>query len=172
MSKGSIKEAIRAIVDTNKEINCVVCTVDSVDVTKKTCYCLPIDESKADIVGARLMADNKTGFFLVPKVGSIVIVSYISNELTYVSMFSEVDEIQLNGDNFGGLVKIQELIDKLNNLENAFNQHLALYNTHTHAGVTSGGSSTAIPSAVDTNVLTPTVKTELENKTVNHGNGS
>lgn len=171
MSKSGIKEAVRALSKTNNEINCIVCTVDSIDTTKKTCYCLPIDESKADLMNVRLMADNKTGFLIIPKVGSVVIVSYISNEMTYVSMFSEVDEIQLNGDNYGGLVRIQELTDKLNNLENAFNQHLVLYNAHTHAGVTSGGSSTAVPTAVDTNVLTPTVKTELENQTVKHGNG-
>lgn len=171
MSKGTIKEALRAITATNDEINCIVCTVDSVDTVKKTCYCLPLDESKADLMSVRLIADVKNGFLIIPKVGSVVIVSYISNEMTYVSMFSEVDEIQLNGDSYGGLVRVQELTDKLNNLENAFNQHLVLYNAHTHAGVTSGGSSTAVPSAVDTNVLTPTVKTELENTTVKQGNG-
>lgn len=123
------------------------------------------------LLGVKLVAKNQVGFFIKPKVNSHVIVN-VEADLSYVSMFSEVDEILLNGDSFDGLVKIQQLVDKLNNLENAFNQHLALYNAHTHAGVTSGGSSTAVPSAVDTNLLTPTQQIELENQTVKHGNGS
>ena len=34
-----------------------------------------------------------------------------------MAMFSEVDEIQLNGDQYGGLTKISQLVTKLNNLE-------------------------------------------------------
>ncbi len=170
MSKA--RDALRKLLETGDEVFGIPCTVDSVDTENKTCYCLPIDESKADLIDVRLMADNKTGFLIVPKKGSVVIVSMITNEAGFVSMFSEVDSIELNGSNYDGLVKIQELTEKLNNLEDAFNQHLLLYNAHTHAGVTSGSSATAVPAALDTNVLTPTVQSELENTTVKHGNGS
>jgi hypothetical protein len=71
-----------------------------------------------------------------------------------------------------GLVRVTELTEKLNNLENAFNQHILLYNLHTHAGVTSGISSTTPVVVADTQTLTPTIEIELENETVAHGNGN
>lgn len=165
-----IKDAIRALSRTGNEASFILCTVESVDSTKKTCVCEPVTGG-AELMGVKLMAKNQTGFYIIPKVDSQVVVC-VQGDLSYVSMFGEVDEIQLNGDNYDGLVKIQELVDKLNNLENAFNQHLVLYNAHTHAGVTSGASSTSPPAAVDTNVLTPTIQTELENLTVKHGDGN
>lgn len=164
-----IKDAIKFLAKDGNEASFILCTVESVDTAKKTCVCEPVTGG-AELMGVKLMAKNQTGFYIIPKVNSEVVVC-VQENLSFVTMFSEVDEIQLNGDSYDGLVKIQELVDKLNNLENAFNQHLALYNAHTHAGVTSGVSSTAVPSAVDTNVLTPTVQTELENTTVKHGNG-
>lgn len=168
-----VKEAIKKLADKNESVYSIKCTVTSVNLTKKTCYCEPIDEGQADIADVKLIADSsKNGFMVIPKMGSVVFVSMTSNQTGYLSMWSEVDSIEINGDTYGGLVKVQELTDKLNNLEDAFNQHVLLYNTHTHAGVTAGGSITAIPSAIDTNILTPTVKTELENLTTSHGNGN
>lgn len=169
--KEEVRKAIKTVGQNTNEINCIVCTVDSVDLTKKSCYCLPIDTSKADLQDVRLIADNKVGFMIVPKVGSIVVVSYITNELTYISMFSSVDKILLNGEAYDGLVRVVELTTKLNNLETAFNNHLLLYNLHVHAGVTVGTGATGI-AAPDTQVLVKTIKTELENTTVKHGNGT
>ena len=165
-----IKEALKMAAKDGSEAHFILCTVSSVDTTKKACVCEPVSGG-ADLMGVKLMAENQTGFYIIPKVNSHVVVC-VQNNLSFVTMFSEVQEIQLNGDNYDGLVKIQELVDKLNNLENAFNQHLVLYNAHTHAGVTSGASSTSPPAAIDTNVLTPTVQTELENLTVKHGDGN
>lgn len=105
-------------------------------------------------------ADLK-GFVMIPKVDSQVLVSRIggSNEL-YVAMFSEVDKVLLtigdkvsmqitednievdadkivfNGGDNKGLIKIQELTAKVNELVDTFNKHV-------HPGVitaVSGGS--------------------------------
>jgi hypothetical protein len=169
MSADKIRKAVREMSKTGDEVYSIVCKVDSVNASEKTCDCSPVD-GKADLLGVRLMAQNQTGFYIIPKVDSIVVVTMINGFTGYVAMFSEVDEIQLNGDNYDGLVMVQELTDKLNNLENAFNNHILAYNTHTHAGVTSGFSSTAITTP-DTQVLTPTTQIEIENITVKQGNG-
>jgi hypothetical protein len=171
MSADKIRKAIKELSKTGDEVYSIVCNVDSVDTAEKTCDCSPVD-GKADLLGVRLMAQNQTGFYIIPKIGSIVVVTMINGFTGYVAMFSEVDEIQLNGDNYDGLVRVQELTDKLNNLEDAFNQHILLYNLHTHAGVMAGASSTTPPVAPDTQVLVPTISTELENLTVLHGNGN
>lgn len=170
MSKELI-DALRSITKPNNNGFSKVCTVDSVDLTNLTCYCVPINDD-ADIQEVRLMANNDNGFLLIPKVDSIVVVSFLSDSSAYVSMVSKVSEIQLNGTNYGGLIRVEELTTKLNNLENAFNQHLTLYNVHTHAGVMAGSSTTTPVVVPDTQTLTPTVETDLENTTVLHGNGN
>jgi len=132
-------DIIRAIRDLSKSNNnsySIVCTVKSVDLTKNTCYCSPIN-GDADLVGVRLIADNQTGFLLIPEVDSIVVVSFLSDSSAFVSMVSKVSEIQLNGSSFGGLVKITELTTKLNALVNAINIQLPLI----ASGISAGGGS-------------------------------
>lgn len=170
MSVDSIREALKGLTQTNEEIYSIVCSVKSLDVTKKTCDCTPKDGS-ADLLGVRLMAKNQTGFFIIPKVNSDVVVTMINRSTGYVALFSELSEIQLNGKNYDGLVMINDLVTKLNNLENKLNTFMTTYNTHVHAGVTSGTASTAVTPSVIVGTLTPTIKADLENKTVLHGNG-
>ena len=169
--KKTIKDALRDLVKTDDVIYSVICTVKSVDTTDNICDCEPIDGS-ADLLEVRLMAQNSTGFLIIPKVNSIVVVTMINKYTGYVAMFSEVEEIQLNGDNYDGLVRIQDLVEKLNNLEDLVNDLVLKYNTHTHATSCLAGAGTAAPTtATETTVLTPTQQVELENITVKHGNG-
>lgn len=170
MSVDNIREALKGLSKTNEEIYSIVCSVDSVDTANKTCDCTPKDGS-ADLLEVRLMAQNQTGFLIIPKVNSIVVVTMINRNTGYVSMFSEVTEIQLNGKNYDGLVMVNDLVTKLNNLENKVNTFMTTYNTHVHAGVTTGIGSTAVTPSLMVGTLTPTVKSDLENKTVVHGNG-
>ena len=167
----SIKEAIRELVKTDDVLYSVLCTVKSVDTTNNICDCEPIDGS-ADLLEVRLMAQNDTGFLIIPKVNSVVVVTMINKYTGYVAMFSEVEKIYLNGDNYDGLVKIGDLVDKLNNLENKVNSIIKTYNTHTHPYVNVSTPATTSPStSLVTGTLTPTQQTELENTTVVHGNG-
>lgn len=170
MSK-ELRDALKKLTKPNNDGYSKVCTVDSVDLVNRTCYCIPINED-ADITEVRLMANIDNGFLLIPEVDSVVVVSFLSDSSAYVSMVSKVSEIQLNGTNYGGLIIVAELTEKLNNLENAFNTHLNLYNLHTHAGVTSGVSTTSPVVVPDTQTLTPTIDADLENTTVLHGNGN
>lgn len=164
-----IKRALSKICERNEELYGIPCKVDSVDVTAKTCYCIPIETGKADLMDVRLMVDTtKNGFLIIPKVGSIVFVSMINNEAGYVSYFSEVEEIDLNGTNYGGIPIVQNLVNKLNALENAFNQHILTYNAHTHPETS---VNTLVPTPLDTQVLIDTTTAELANTTVFHGNG-
>lgn len=160
MSKDIIN-AIRQISKPNHNGYAIVCTVISVNLTENTCYCSPIN-GDADLVGVRLMADNKNGFLLIPEVNSIVVVDFLSDSSAFVSLVSKVSEVQLNGSNYGGLVKITELTTKLNALVNALNIQLPLI----ASGIAAGGGS-----------YTPTLlntfsQTDYENLTIKQGNGS
>lgn len=140
---------------------CVWGVVSNIDKTAKTIDVEPLDES-APLLGCLLIAGDGVGNVIFPPLDSLVVVAKIAPELGIVVLFSQIDTMQLNGNLYGGLVKVQELTDKLNNLENAFN-------LHTHVLALSAGTGTAAPPA---NTLTPTTKTELENDTITHGNGN
>ena len=98
------------------------------------------DEKCSVKVGTTTLSDVRTGAVIdgnannlriKPTVGSMVLVADLSgggmSDLAVIG-FSEVDTIMINGGAFGGLVKIQELTDKLNELVTKFNNH-------THSGV-------------------------------------
>lgn len=182
--KNDIISAIRNIAKNDDEVYSILCTVAYVDETNNTCDCVPVLEAP-DLLGVKLMPLDEEGqlvkgFLMIPKLGSMVVVTMLNKEDGHVTMFSEVEEIQLNGKNFKGLVKIEDLVDKLNNLEDAFNTHISnynnhiiAYNLHTHLGVTTGMGATGIttPASQDTQNLTLTQVSDLENNTVLHGDG-
>jgi len=162
----NIKFAIRKISAIDKTYS-EVCTIKNIDTNKYLCDCTPIDGS-AILVNVRLIADDKTGFKLIPKENSIVIVTLINNTTGYISMCSEIDEIHLNGDNLDGIVKVNDLVTKLNNLENKVNELILYSSTHIHSGGTIMGSTGPATPVVVGN-LVPTVKANLENIKVKHG---
>ena len=153
------------------------CIVKSVSADPLTglmiCDCESIEDGTV-IEDVRICANfnddtNKIGLVCVPKVESIVLVQFIGDSEAYVTMVSEVDFVYLNANTYGGLVKVQDLVNKLNNLENWINQFIPIFNALT---LPVSGSTAGPPSTPITNVLTPTVKADLENTTVQHGDGS
>jgi hypothetical protein len=87
-------------------------------------------------------------------------------------MVGEIDKIYLNGNDYGGLVEVGNLVTKLNNLENKVNDIIASFNSHTHSGVTVGSGVTGTGTPPVTGNLTPTQKSDIENTTVQHGQGN
>lgn len=83
----------------------------------------------AELEGIRLRAslsDNDRQILVVPKVGSAVVLGCITGDLNnmVVLQVDEIESITINGGELGGLVKIQELTDKLNELVDTFNSHI------------------------------------------------
>lgn len=148
----------------------VVCTVKSFDSTENTCYCLPIN-GDADIFGVRVISDNKKGFLLIPKVGSVVIVSFLDNALPFISMFSEVDKIEINGSNYEGIVKVNELVTKINSLENLINNILTTLKNTTIPLAPSGTYPFLPLYTAFSNIVPITNKNDLQNPKVLHGDG-
>lgn len=70
-----------------------------------------------------------------------------------------------NEGELGGMVKVISLTEKLNNIENLLNGFIDSYNTHTHP-VTATGSPTGVPVVPETGTLTPTERTDIENKKI------
>lgn len=173
-SSADIIKALReALKDPNGPNQPTIGTVTSVDLTNNTCYVEPIDPVLPDFQQARLMTDINTGFLIIPAIESQVTVISLGQGDSQIIQYSALQSMQLNGLIYGGLVQITPLVAKLNALEVAFNDLLLAFNTHTHGGVTTGTSLTAIPTTIDPDPpLVLTVQPELENITVSHGNGT
>lgn len=127
------------------------------------CDVMPADGT-AELKGIRLCAeDHASKFIIIPVVGSIVYVTMDSETGGIVTGFSEVDEVYLRGDAFGGLVKVSYLVSKLNALENKVNAIITAYNAHVHTA-----SNTPTVSLI-VGTLTPTINSDIENTKVKHG---
>lgn len=106
----------------------------------------------AEIAGVRLRAslsERDRQILAVPKTGSAVTLGSLSGDLNelVVLQVDEVESVTVNGGGLGGLINIEALTDKINELVDAFNAH-----THTipSGTIATAGSATAQsnPSAV------------------------
>jgi hypothetical protein len=163
-----LDEAIKQAMN-KQEIYSIVCNVDSVDTGDRTCVCTPINGG-AELQDVRIQASlgGTTGLFIEPEVDSKVIVSFLSREIAYVSLFSEIknvyldfsDKVIFNGGLNGAMVKIGDLVGRLNDIEDKVNDIISVYNGHTH--VETGASTNATLSTV-LGYLTLTVEADIDN---------
>jgi len=159
-----IQQIVRATVDVDFGIPCEV-----FDYTEdgQTISCSPID-GRADFLKVRLQADPKSGALLIPKIGSIVIVEQTSHDSAFVSLFGELEEIIfLDGDN-GGVVKVSELVEKLNNLESDINSLKQVFSTWPVTLNDGGGALKLAAADWYAQPLIETTEQELENENFKH----
>lgn len=170
----NIQDAIKIMTQrelARSEMYCVLCKVNSVDTSARTCEVSPLN-GKADLFDVRFQAELSLteGLFIEPKVDSTVLVAFINSVQAAVVLCSEVENIYIdtqgdtifNGGTLDGMVKVGDLVTKLNNLENKVNDLVTWSSTHTHTGVTLGTSSSGTAVGV-VGTLTPTQQSELEN---------
>jgi hypothetical protein len=168
-----IKEIVERWVNELVPLQTFAGTVTAVDADANTCSVQPANGG-ALREGVRLCAAIKSitnPVVVVPVVNSTVICGIIENNkrAVFVMLCTEVEEIQLRGDEFGGLVKVSELVSKLNNIENMLNDLASKFNSHTHILTLTVGTGTAAPTVTpESTVITPTVNADIENDKVKH----
>jgi hypothetical protein len=126
----NLAEAIKEAAQRGEQMYLKVCTVDSVDCQERTITCTPIDGG-AQLEGVQLQAltSNSEGLLIVPQVGSVVIIGYLDKNNAGVLQYGVIDKILLNvsdsiiinGGENKGLVKVKELTNKINALEQRCN---------------------------------------------------
>lgn len=141
----TLLQVIKRAADNGDQIYSLVCVVNSVNESERTCDVSPLNED-ADVLQTRLSAtlNSTQGVVIIPKVDTNVIVTFLTKDVGFVAMCTDAEKVLIdcdtvifNGGNKGAMVKIQDLVDKINRLENTFNSHV-------HPGVTVGGGVTAI----------------------------
>ena len=152
----------------------LVCKVISVDLPTNTCYCEPIN-GDSEIQNVKLTTNITgagVGFLLIPKINSLVVVTFLDNSSAYVSMVAEVDEVNVNGKTLGGLVKVIDLTTKLNNLENKVNALITGISGWVPVPNDGGAALKVALTAWLSSSLTPTVRANIENILIKQGDGT
>lgn len=171
MSDRSIRESIQYLAGNHQTDHVILvdATVESVDENGRTCECISVTGSVGSpIPGVRLMASVDDGVLIIPAIGSTVVIAQSIFTDPIVVSYSEIEKIILRGGDLGGLVKVIELTQKLNNLENLLNDLINKFNIHTH-NVTSTGAPTGPNLLPEAQTLTPTVRTDIENENIIQG---
>ena len=162
-----IAEAIRSLAKTDDLLiyESFLATVSDINTTSMTCTATPIDGG-AEMYGVLINADAVKGFTLIPANNSVVVVTQTSDANGFVSMVSEVQQIYLNGDNNGGLVKID-------NLKTQYDAGIAAIKAACVAAFTALSGLDAGASLAAFNAAAASIqnlnKIPLENTTVKHG---
>ena len=182
-----IREALNRLVSSSLngvELYSVVGTVSNIDENKRTCDVTPIEGALIPDVRLTPTPTVGNGFILIPKGGTKVVVSFASDTLAFIYQVDELDKIIINvgssqliitdglfefndGDN-DGLININDLVTKLNNLENKVNELVINTSTHVHSGVTTGVGTSAVSTTPVVGQLTPTVKPDIEDDKIKH----
>jgi hypothetical protein len=164
----TLAETVQLIVGDLKIFG-VPCTVieGTYNEETQTVDCAPID-GKADYLDVKLQAEVKPGLLYIPKDNSVVIVQQTSNDSAYVSMFGEVQEVVFLDGTHKGMVKVTELVEKINTLENDINTLKNLFATWVPTPNDGGLSLQVFTATWQGQTLTPTQISDLENEKVTH----
>lgn len=175
---GAIREAIKSICRELLFDSSLRCEVISVDKEEKTITAKSLKE-ELRYEHIKLIAQNGSGIITYPVIGSTVHISFIDgiDTMAFVSQYSQIEgysiELQsgikleltsdgavFNGGGKGGMVTAQDIVSKLNTLE----QRMA---THQHI-VGSLGAPTA-PDPATNPPIELTNPASIQNTKVKHG---
>lgn len=120
-----------------------------------------------DVEGVRLrasLAENESHLLIVPKVGTAVVVGSLSNDLSLLVVLAvdEVESITINGGKLGGLINIESLTKKINELVRTFNNHTHQVSTTGSATAQTGTAAAVTSKASELN------KSDYEDTKVTH----
>lgn len=170
MSNERLRDAIRKMTqNVNEEVYSIPCEVASVDTSNNTCVCSPVN-GDSDLIDVRLQAGSGNGVLMIPKEGSIVMVTPINEVTGFVSMYSEIESIQFLDGSYGGLIKIDEIVNKLNAIEDDINTLKQAFTTWVTVPNDGGAALKAATATWYAQQLQSTTKNQLENELITHGN--
>lgn len=161
MSDRAIQEAIQILSGTNlsDKVYAVDATVISVDEVKRTAKVQVVSGKANNTITARLMSAVDDGLLIIPAISSTVGILMSDFTRPSIIQYSEVDRIILRGGDLGGLVKIVEITQKLNNLVSELRAELIKIQT----GIIAGGGTYA------PGTITRFSKADYENQNITHG---
>jgi len=185
---GQISEALQRILGIyGLDIVAVyLCKVDSVSDTDRTCDVTTIhSDATISITEVQLSAAKNDGMILYPAIDSLVMVGVTVQQKAFVLMTSDLQRASiiidkttfemtntgmiLNDGSYGGLVMVNDLVTRLNTLENDLNTIKAAFSSWVVVPNDGGAALKTIAAAWYAQTITPTVAANIENTTITHG---
>lgn len=177
----SMTEAIRRMVASQIKPDVLLGIVTEFDASNWLATIKLNGGAEVDEVRVKAVINSEeSGIFIEPKIGSYVLVGLIEGkvESLFIIAFSEIEKvrikttaIELNGDQYKGLVKLDELKANLD----ALKQYVLAMNTAIATALTSVGVGTAANGPAGTTAFNSAMSGQvinfqnMENTTVKHG---
>lgn len=157
-----LRDNLMQVMGAGKEITIWQGIVKSVEGT--TCT---VTFGTLNVEGVRMrasLAENESHLLIVPKVGTAVVVGSLSNDLSLLVVLAvdEVESITINGGKLGGLINIESLTQKINELVRTFNNHTHQVSTTGSATAQTGTAAAVTSKASELN------KSDYEDTKVTH----
>jgi hypothetical protein len=162
----TIQEAIKKL--GYKPIYCKLAKVLSVDTNARTCEVEYAQGGTDPEVRLQAKMQITGGMVIIPTVGSDVIIGFLSENMAFVIQYSEVDQIIINNGDFGGLPKIQELVNRINLLENDNNTLKQVLTTWVPVTSDGGAALKAEATTWAGSTLQNTTVSQIEDTKVTH----
>lgn len=164
MGKNSISEYIKNIANNKNNLLSVEVTSVSYPTFNGV---LPTGE---ELLNIRLVSEeDDTNFIQLPAIGSNVLVGFVDNQNAIGLVYGELQEVLLRGDQYGGVVKVNDLVTKLNNIESDLNNLKTAFSSWVVVPADGGAALKAITATWYGSTITQTTVNDLENNKVKHG---
>lgn len=161
----NVRKLIRKIAKDGREVYAIPGTVSAISGT--TCTVQPLN-GDAELFGILLSGDDTSDILITPKIGSVVMVTMISDAEGFLSAWSQVDSVTFHDGKNGGIPISKSVAAKLSVLESRINQLEQSMATHTHSVVSVGSpTGTATPPYVPQPIIQTEAK-DLENQKIKH----
>lgn len=143
-------------------------TVEAYNEDNNTCDIL-IQNTLWTSVPIAVLTGAQASFYPIPVIGTNCTVTWRDGHksLPQIVQFDQIDTLKINcatlvefnnGQN-GGMVLVNDLVTKLNNLENLVNNFITEYNAHVHILTLTSGTGTAAPTEnQETGMIDPITK--------------
>lgn len=187
-----LEESIQRIAGTYgiSFVKLIECTVVSVDRSKRICVANSSDAKiNSDNFEVNLMPEISDGELDIPSKDSTIIVAYNDYIKPFVVSKTWIDEKEIivgnqawnikdgkqvfNDGSYGGLIIIEKLIEKINNLEKQLNKMTQTWDSFCSSYVPGSpaftGSPATLTSSLIKSTLTETKRDDIENKSITHG---
>lgn len=155
-----IKDLIKQLGQSKEEIYSLVCTVYEIDEEKRVISVKP-NNGSADVFDVRLQTVVSSGLGLVcfPENDSEVMITFVSKEIAYVSLFSVIEKIQLNIGDFSFFVDASNMNMSIDNIDViAENTEISSDNVKVNASDTEVNSEKVMVVSTDFEIQGQTIK--------------
>lgn len=142
-------------------------TVESVDAEKGQCDVTI--EGKAPAKGAWLtMGATDGGVMTVPEVGSGAVVLWVNAAMAVVVMVEKAERIVMRGGKRGGLVNVEDLVGRMNTLEDELNSLKNAMNGWVPVPQDGGAQLKAAVTGWCTSPVAKTKREDIEDELISH----